>query len=174
MTLGIAVWFLVDPNWYPKRPRHVRGKGALWVYLFFLIISLPVWMRVPIVITTLSEFIIYRIAMLVWMLDKRPDFAIGPQGIYGIDYLKYRHISWHMMDHLEIRTIVGKHSGKSPPSITFVGKKWDKNSPEKMAKITAPKITLRPFEGVNDQEILALAQKFHPALTINRIEVKPE
>jgi hypothetical protein len=172
MTLCISLWYFLDPTWYPKWPRRVRGKGAIWVYLFFAVVSLPVWLRVPIAFVAISEFITYRIAMLVWMFDDRPDFAIGPHGIYGIDYLKYRHISWRMIDYLEVKTYSSKLSSKTSSQITFVGKKWDDQNPDKMARVTAPKIVLRAYEGVSDEDILELMQKYQPTLTIHRLAIQ--
>jgi hypothetical protein len=173
MALGLTLWFFMDPNWYPHWPRgRIRGKGAFWVLMIFLLISLPVWLRVPIALSSFAELIIYRIAMLVWMFDSRPDFAIGPEGIYGIDYLSYRHISWRMIDRLDIKTFSNRFSSQTSSQLVFVGKTWDEHYPKEAENLRAPKIVVRPYFGVDDQEILELARKYNPRLLMNRIEVK--
>jgi hypothetical protein len=91
--------FLADPHWSPRwedlRPR--RRKGALIALVIFIFCSLPFWLRTPPAIYLIAEFCVVAIVRIIWAFDKRPDFAIGPHGIYGMKFSAYYHLPWHQI-----------------------------------------------------------------------------
>lgn len=165
--------YVADSHWHVTWPHHrLRGKGAGWVYLGLAILSLPAWARTPITFAAIGETFVYNVAMLIWTLDNRPDFAIGPNGVYGIDYLKYRSIAWRMIEHVEVRSYKSGTGSAANKRIRFIGKKWDETRPDVIAKARAPKLTLLPYRDVKHDEILELAKQFHPSLKVVEIEME--
>jgi hypothetical protein len=162
----LTLKFVADPNWHPTWPKRVRGKGAAFVFLFFAIMSLPFWIRTPIAFATLAETIVYWVAMMVWSFDSRPDFAIGPSGIYGVDYLNYRHLSWNKLSHVEDQTIITKH--RQYRIVTFVAREGAVRSKTRMILFAnrPAKIKIMDRIDVHPEEILGLVRQFAPQLYI--------
>lgn len=112
--LGSAVWFgphfLLDSAYHPvwTTPRcYGRGCGfgiAIFVTVYLLLL-LPIWLKAPIAGIISGEVLLWLLTTLKFSFDNYPDFAVGPEGIYGLCRLNYYHVPWKQVTsiHLERR-----------------------------------------------------------------------
>jgi hypothetical protein len=100
--LLFLAWKLLDPHFVPRSYLYGRGsgKGAL---LVLLLAVLPVWVRVPFVLSVVGYYIRLGFHQLRHAFDKAPDFVIGPDGISGLDELGYCSIPWSDVSSIDVR-----------------------------------------------------------------------
>lgn len=103
MLLGAVFWlaphYLLDPSYHPVwgNPKcHGRrcGLGLIIAFCVYLFLLLPIWLKAPVSVFVSFEALVWLLTMFKFSTDKKPDFAIGPNGIYGLCRLHYYHVPW--------------------------------------------------------------------------------
>lgn len=116
--VATGIWltykYLANPNYAPDWNEwmtsisQMRGRKSggrkLFVFLLLVFLSLPFWLKTPPTILLIGELISFAICRLLWAFDKRPDFAIGPSGIYGLSYLTYYRLSWSQISFVALQS----------------------------------------------------------------------
>jgi len=164
-----------SPHWMDFQCHGSCRKGAALVgLLLFLLLSLPVWFKALATGSAISEILARWMAYLVWTFDRRPDFAIGPYGIYGLCGLKYFHVLWpnvsKVSDH-HTRTVFG-----TMRSLIFeTTMKRDKSWLTFRRKPSNVRIALVPAHGFDLDEIRSLVATFAPGVRIaeTKSDIRP-
>jgi hypothetical protein len=166
-------YFILDSSYSPtwedfKCKGSCRKGGAAIVFLIFLFVSLPVWLKALATGSAISEVLARWTAYVVWTFDRRPDFAIGPYGIYGLSGLKYHHIAWPDISgavHRRTRTLFGTRR-----SLRFNTKvKREKSWLLFGRKPSDVSIVLAPVHGFDLDEIRMLTGRFAPEVRIDEV-----
>jgi hypothetical protein len=174
LLIPLTIWllwlvtgkYLADPSYAPvwETPR-CRGKNCLYsligYVLLFLFLLLPVWIKLPSIAIATGELFSRVLALLYWSIDSRPDFAIGPHGIYGLYNFKYQHFSWSKIGpitHVETNHKFGKFR-----TLIFETKHTQRQfSLFDQNKTKRVKIVIAPIHGINIDEVLTDIAAFAP------------
>lgn len=94
----VAGFDLTKLSYSPERPAPCHGSKCMekdfLVGIVGLFLLLPVWVKLSAVGAVVGEALSRLIANLVWSFDKKPDFTIGPEGVYGPSGLQFHHVPW--------------------------------------------------------------------------------
>jgi len=103
LVIGLlaAAWFLLDSAWKPSQPTGSRGERSY--SLLFLLVLIPVWIRVPLIVFMALEFMRRIIQRLFHIFDDKPDFVISTDGIAGWDRMTFCIIPWAEMSDVKVR-----------------------------------------------------------------------
>jgi hypothetical protein len=171
----ITAKYLGDPSYFPVwdipecHGRKCGGKLVLYT-VGFLFLLLPVWIKLPSVAFGVAELFWRVLAMLYWSFDSRPDFAIGPHGIYGVSRFKYHHVGWpqvggiHLVKNIQTLTTM-KHlkiytkQKTTPASLFPTGRK---------VNVT---FAIAPIHGIEIEAVLRDIEKFAPGKKVINIDV---
>ncbi|MEQ1521737.1 MAG: hypothetical protein ABL936_10765 [Aestuariivirga sp.] len=178
LIIALVLWglwmvtdrYLVDPAYAPEwHPPKCRGRGCGYAFLLyaalFLFLLLPVWIKAPTVVTAVAEVCTRVIALLYWSFDRRPDFAVGPHGVYGLCRLRYHHVPWSKVGGIQdtrSRSIFGTSRSLiiSTSQRTKVIKLFQLN------KMKPVKFVLAPIHGIDINAVIEEIRKFAPDKTI--------
>jgi len=85
--LVVFAWDLLDPEWIAPQwsAGTALGKPGIGHLVVVALAALPVWMRVPIVMSGAGYLFWAVISRLAHTFDDRPDFLIRPEGVGGWD-----------------------------------------------------------------------------------------
>jgi hypothetical protein len=102
--------FLVDANfqfgdhWESFRCHGNKGCGIV-VSVYFLALvffSLPIWLKLPSAIVFAINGVFGFLKKMVHYFDRKPDLAVGKNGIYCADWFYYQEIGWQDVEQIEI------------------------------------------------------------------------
>ncbi len=98
VLLLLAAYYLVvvDPNWHPK---HVRGKGAWFVLLMFL---LPVFWRAFLLWFLGGLTATSSVLRAIRLGDRRIDYTINRHGVTNMGLFYSRHVDWYQIQRIII------------------------------------------------------------------------
>lgn len=180
VVAGVGIlWLIADP--YISNPSYrpswhfeqcvgpVCGIGKLIIAFFFLMLSLPVWIKFPVVVRILAEYFVWMLARLAWAFDKHPDFAIGNAGVYGLSRYRYYSVPWSRVDTItltKIKNVFGLEqlyltirTDIEVPSSGWFGLK-------RRRKV---KIDLTPLHGIPVQEVARLIPELAPDKSVAEV-----
>lgn len=98
--LLVFAWVLLDATWTPPSPSG--GTGGRGYVIVVALAALPVWIRVPLLISLAGQFIRVAIIRLRQVFDNEPDFVITPEGVGGWDGLVFRTIPWSEVSEVRV------------------------------------------------------------------------
>lgn len=159
------------PIWHFPRCHGRRCGGALMLYIaLFLFLLLPVWIKMGVSMSVAGEFIARVFALLVWSFDRRPDFAIGPYGVYGLSGIRYHHVAWSQVKRVRLTdsaTIFGVLTSmtivtrKKTPSRSLLGKRRSR----------AIVFTLAPVHGLPIREVFRQIRSYAPDIEAQEVQI---
>ena len=188
LAIPIVVWllwfvtgkYLADPNFSPvwdiPNCSGRRCGGQLILYaLIFVFLSLPVWLKIPSVIFGIAELFWRIIALLWWSFDKRPDFAIGPYGIYGMSGFGYHHVPWSKVGGIHASKI--RHTFASVRHLViYTTQKTESRNILGRKRKSNVKFVFAPIHGIDVDRLLRDVAKFAPGKRVieNSLDARPK
>jgi hypothetical protein len=102
--LVVFAWDLLDPEWIAPQwsAGTALGKPGIGHLVVVALAALPVWMRVPIVMSGAGYLFWAVISRLAHTFDDRPDFLIRPEGVGGWDGFVFRTIPWSEVSRISV------------------------------------------------------------------------
>ena len=111
------------------------------------------------------------IQKLSWILDSKPDLAIGSQGLYFPKRIKYRELYWKDISSIEIIRTRGKRGRISSPTMKFLGIAPTVRTLRSVGPLTAPLFcTIPPIYGFDYEAVLASIRELAPNVVIHEVE----
>jgi hypothetical protein len=163
------------PGWSTDFQCH--GKSCFWVELgawamaFFL--TLPVWLKFPATLFFGSGSLAGSIQRTSRAFDRRPDVAVGPQGVYFPGVFRYQSLAWNDISKITLERVRAKRSLIATSTIKLFGNLPPENPQFKPVwPVTEPLLCNIPASFGFDQRLLLEAIRKHaPGIAVSETEV---
>ena len=95
ITANYIVAKVEAPSFFHPNCVKEGCAGAYFIdWAVFLFLLVPLWIKLPLLALLGGEVLARLLAPLVWTFDDKPDFTIGPSGVYGPCGLGFQRVPW--------------------------------------------------------------------------------
>ncbi len=174
----IAFMPLLTPDYELPKMGRCGGKGCLYVYLIYFFVAmfmtLPVWFKFPTAAFLGGNGLWQIIQRIKRAVDGKPDFALGPHGLYFPGKKQYVSVPWEEIARISvvrIRNTKKKNSPLSEPTIQFMGFKPVETRQYPVWPLAEPVIhKVAPVHGFDFASVMDSIKRHRPDIPVSEIE----